>query len=305
MDILSDELSRARAQGAVFSVLRRVAPWGLRFEGNRPLTAHILLEGGGWIERDGQRPLALTARDVVLAIAGEPYSLVSEPGAATVPIAQARADASRPDADGEAPSHATVMCGAYVLSGSVGESLVRSLPPFAVIPAARQDPAHARAVELLAAEALKATPGQQALLDRLLDVNLIYALRAWWQSTDAAPGWYRALGHPHIRRVLERLHEHPERDWTLAVMAQEAGLSRAAFATRFAELVGVPPGRYLTALRMARAEDALARTDLTLAAIAAGVGYGNAFAFATAFRRRHHVSPGRWRIQQRTGTRPT
>lgn len=294
MDILSDELSRAHARGAVFSVLHRVAPWGLRFAGTRPLTAHILLEGSGWIERDAHPPVPIGARDVVLAIAGGPYSIVSEPGAATVPIARARAEAGA-----DAPSDATVMCGAYVLSGSVGESLVRSLPPIAVIPAACQDAAHGAAVELLAAEASKATAGQQALLDRLLDVNLVYALRSWWQSTDAAPGWYRALGHRHIRRVLEQLHAHPERDWTLAVMAREAGLSRAAFAGRFGELVGVPPGRYLTTLRMSRAEDALARTDLTLAAIAASVGYGNAFAFATAFRREHGVSPGRWRHQQR------
>ena len=95
MDILSDELSRARARVAVFSVLRRVAPWGLRFDGTRPLTAHILVQGAGWIERDGQQPVPVHARDVVRAIAGAPYSIVSEPGAATVPIAQARAEAPR------------------------------------------------------------------------------------------------------------------------------------------------------------------------------------------------------------------
>ena len=124
-------------------------------------------------------------------------------------------------------------------AGSVGESLVRSLPPIAVIPATRQEPAHRSAVELLAAEAVEAAPGQQALLDRLLDVNLVYALRSWWQSTDAAPGWYRALGHPHIRGVIEQLHAHPEQDWTLPAMAQQAGLSRAALSARFGELVGV------------------------------------------------------------------
>ncbi|MFI5732954.1 AraC family transcriptional regulator [Kribbella sp. NPDC051587] len=294
MDILSDELSRARAQGAVFSVLHQVRPWGLRFGGRRPLTAHILLEGTGFIVRAGADPIPLQPRDVVLATAGTPYEIVSEVGAPTVPIGAAREKPlSAKDLDG--PADALVMCGAYVLSGSVGESLLQSLPGIAIVAGRDQDPAHAAAIDLLAAEARATDSGQQALLDRLLDVNLVYALRAWWRSTDAAPGWYRALGNPPIRSVLEQLHADPALDWTLPAMSRAAGLSRAAFAAQFARVVGVPAGRYLTQLRMRRAEDALSRTDLTLAAIAGSVGYSNEFAFATAFRRHHGISPGRWR----------
>jgi AraC-like DNA-binding protein len=298
VDILSDELSRARARGAVFSVLRRAEPWGLRFEGARPLTVHILLSGAGRLDRDGLEPLTIRAGDVVLATAGVPYSIVSELGAPTVPIAAARQEADQ-EADG-----ARVMCGAYTLTGSVGKSLLSSLPLCAVIRAEEQDAAHAGAIQLLAAEAVKAAEGQQALLDRLLDVNLVYTLRAWWRTTGTAPGWYRALGHPPIRHVLELLHAHPEREWTLVTMAGQAGMSRAAFAARFRELVGLPPGQYLTRLRMSRAEDALARTDATVAKIAAGAGYGNEFAFATAFRRQHGVSPGRWRTRNRAAGEP-
>lgn len=294
MDILSDELARARAQGAVFSVLRRLAPWGLRFTGQRPLTVHILLEGGGWIETDDAAPLPLHTGDVVLAVAGRPYAIVSEPGAPTVPIAEARQGAS-----GTGPGEsATVMCGAYVLGGSVAEAVLDSIPRFAIVRATDQTPAQAAAIGLLAAEAATDAEGQQALLDRLLDVNLVYTLRVWWQQTDAAPGWFRALSNPPIRRVLEDVHSHPERDWTLPAMAHAAGRSRASFAAEFKRLVGQTPGRYVTELRMRRAEDALIRSDATLAQIAAGVGYQNEFAFGTAFRRHRSQSPGRWRQQQ-------
>lgn len=295
MDILSDELARARAQGAVFSVLRRAAPWGLLFGGHRPLTVHILLTGSGWIEADGAPPVPVSSGDVVLAVAGGPYTIVSEPGAPTVPIADARRDGSAPGAD---PA-ATVMCGAYVLSGTVAETVLDSIPRFAVVRAADQSPAHAAAIGLLAAEAATEAEGQQALLDRLLDVNLVYTLRSWWQRAEAAPGWFRALSRPPIRRVLEDLHSHPEQDWTLPAMAHTAGMSRAAFAAEFKGLVGQSPGRYLTELRMRRAEDALIRSDATLAQVATQAGYRNEFAFATAFRRHRSQSPGRWRQQHR------
>src|ERR1700761_5417744 len=63
MDILADQLALARARGAVFSVLRRVRPWGLRFGGQRPLTAHVLIDGDGWLEQPGAEPVRLQARD--------------------------------------------------------------------------------------------------------------------------------------------------------------------------------------------------------------------------------------------------
>ncbi|GAA1987616.1 AraC family transcriptional regulator [Kitasatospora viridis] len=293
MDILADELAQARARGAVFSVLGRSAPWGLEFGGTRPLTTHLLLQGGGVLELPDSPPIALRPRDVVLATAGAPYRLASEPGTPAEPIAQARArgsDAGQPDA--------VILCGAYVLEGSIGASLLHALPRVVVLSAAQLEPAHATAIDLLAGEASCEDPGRQALLDRLLDVNLIYALRAWWKQPGAQPpGWYRATLDPGLTRVLERVHADPAAAWSVPEMARVAGSSRAAFSARFTTVVGQSPARYLTALRMRRAEDALVRTDAPLARIASDAGYGNEYAFATAFRRHHGLPPGRWRVE--------
>jgi AraC-like DNA-binding protein len=296
MDILADQLALARARGAVFSVLRRVRPWGLQFGGQRLLTAHVLIEGDGWLEQPGAEPIRLQARDVVLVTSGPPYAIVSDPGAAAEPIADARRRGPDP-APGEA---ATIVCGAYVLEGSVATSLLRTLPRVIIVPAADQEPAHATAVALLADQISQDAPGQQTLLDRLLDLNLVFALRSWWARADqAAPGWYRALADPGLRRVLEQVHAAPGGDWTVPAMASLAGMSRASFAARFRQATGQSPGHYVTGLRMQRAEDALARSDATLAEIATAVGYRNEYAFATAFRRQHTLAPGRWRAAAR------
>ena len=293
MDILADELAQARARGAVFSVLGRTAPWGLEFGGTRPLTVHLLVQGEGVLELPDAPPIALRPRDVVLVTAGAPYRLASELGASAEPIARARRRGS--DA-GEA--QAVILCGAYVLEGSIGESLLYALPRVVVVDSARLEPGHAAAIDLLAIEASHEGPGQQAILDRLLDVNLVYALRAWWAQPGAQPpGWYRAGAVPGLARVLERVHADPAAAWSVPEMARVAGMSRAAFSARFTAIVGQPPARYLTALRMRRAEDALVRTAATVARIAADAGYGNEYAFATAFRRHHGIPPGRWRVQ--------
>ena len=294
VDILAEELAQARARGAVFSVLRRVRPWGLLFGGQRPLTAHLLVEGDGWLEFSGHEPIRLHERDVVLMTSGSPYKIVSEPGGDAIPISDAR----RLGSDTAPGDASTILCGAYVLDGSVAASLLSSLPRAVIVAAADQDPSHVAAITLLQDEIRRDAPGQQTLLDRLLDLNLVFALRAWWARADAgAPGWYRAMSDPGLRRVLEQVHAAPGRDWTVPAMASLAGLSRAAFAARFRQLIGQSPGRYLTELRMQRAEDALVRSKATLAEIAAAVGYQNEYAFATAFRRRHSMPPGKWRAQ--------
>ena len=296
MDILADQLARARARGGVFSVLRRVRPWGLEFSGRRPLTAHVLIEGEGWLEQPGGDPVRVGARDVVLMTAGSPYAIVSDPGTAVEPIADAR----RRGSDTAPGDEATILCGAYVLDGSVAASLLGTLPRAIVVREPDQDPSHAAAIALLAEQIRRDAPGQQTLLDRLLDLNLVFALRAWWaRAGDEAPGWYRALSEPGLRHVLEQVHSDPGADWTVPAMADLAGMSRAAFAAHFRQVTGEPPGAYVTNVRMQRAEDELARSDAPLAKIATAVGYRNEYAFATAFRRHHSVSPGRWRTQAR------
>lgn len=301
VDVLSDQLARARARGAVFSTLRRVAPWGLEFSGLRPLTAHILLEGTGWLSAGEEEPVRLGTGDVVLATRGEPYRIVSEIGADVETITAAR----RRGSDRDPGPASTVLCGAYVVEGSVGRNLLESLPRFVRIPPDEQTARHRDAISLLAAEADENETGQQALLDRLLDLNLVYALRSWWQQDRShAPGWYRALAHEGLARVMQEVHERPEHKWTVEVMAHTAAMSRAAFTATFKKVIGQSPGAYVTQLRMGHAEDLLLRTDAPLASVAAHVGYTNEFAFATAFRRAHGLAPGQWRTTRRQSNSP-
>ncbi len=80
------------------------------------------------------------------------------------------------------------------------------------------------------------------------------------------------------------------------MLAAKAGASRAAFARRFATLVGQPPLTYLTEWRLTLAADPLREPDATVAAVARKVGYANAFGLSVAFKRIRGVTPSRHRI---------
>jgi AraC-like DNA-binding protein len=191
---------------------------------------------------------------------------------------------------GNDPDGDTVMLiGAYQMDGEVSQRLLRVLPRALVL---RGDAWSSPLVGLLADEMVKDDPGQEAVLDRLLDLLLIAVLRAWFSRPEAAaPAWYKAQSDPVVGRALGMLHNNPAHPWTVASLAAETGISRAALARRFTELVGEPPMAFLTGWRLALAADLLREPESTVGSVARQVGYGSSFALSTAFKRVRGVSP--------------
>jgi AraC-like DNA-binding protein len=181
--------------------------------------------------------------------------------------------------------------------------LLQGLPEMIHLPAASTAGGPvAAAVTLMATEACEPESGTGVVVDRLVDLLFVYALRAWLaaQGAPAGCGWVGALHDDVVGPALRAVHADPAYPWTVAALASHAGLSRAAFARRFHAAIGEAPLTYVTRWRMTVASDRLARGD-RIAAVASMVGYRNEFAFAKAFKRVRGVAPGQLR---RAGDRP-
>lgn len=147
-------------------------------------------------------------------------------------------------------------------------------------------------IELIMDECRSEKPGKKMILQRMLEVLLIEALR--WQGIahdEVRVGLLKGMQDPGLARVLRAMHADVRANWTVAGLAKVAGLSRSAFAARFGEVLGCGPIEYLARWRMALAKDALIRGAKTLDRIADEIGYNSASAFSTAFRKRLGCSP--------------
>jgi transcriptional regulator GlxA family with amidase domain len=169
------------------------------------------------------------------------------------------------------------------------------------IPASIDDPIHA-VVALLSREMLRAEPGQQTVLDRLLDVLVVLGIRAGLARSATAPAWFRAASDPRLSPALQAMHADAGEPWTVDELAKLSNMSRATFARVFQQALGQAPLKYLSDWRMTLARDLLLVQETPLAEIASRVGYSSVYAFATAFRRHHGEPPGRWRQRQAPGT---
>jgi len=108
----------------------------------------------------------------------------------------------------------------------------------------------------------------------------------------ARSGWLGALRDERIGRTLSGIHRHPERSVSVNFVAAEAGMSRSAYAARFAELVGEPPMRYATRWRMNMTMAWLREEESSVSEVAYRLNYRSDAAFSRAVKRVTGVSPG-------------
>ncbi|MEU5943319.1 AraC family transcriptional regulator [Micromonospora sp. NPDC047548] len=302
MDLLTGLLDGPRARGAFLLRSLLDPPFALRIEDRAPLTVVAVVRGAAWLVPDASTAELLHPGDVAVLRGPDAYTVADDPATAAQvvihpgqrcttlhgePLTTTPAAGVRTWGTGT-PGETALLTGTYQLPGEVNRRLLAALPPLLVV---RADEWHSPLVGLLAEEVVRDSPGQEAVLDRLLDLLLIAVLRSWFDRPDAAPSWYAAAADPVVGPALRLLRDDPARPWTVASLAAEVGVSRAALARRFTGLVGEPPMAYLTGWRLSLAADLLREPDATLGAVARRVGYGSPFALSTAFRRVRGISP--------------
>ena len=308
MDVLTDLLQRSRARGAAFSHSTARGRWGVEFpSGGSRLAIHGILSGEAyaWTDDPGRARRVLTG-DIVLVRQPSEQFMAHAPGADVVPFGclpasgpprSTRRLVFGSGTDDAAAEPTMFFCGAYLFDGELCADLLAGLPNLTVVRPQAGSSLRAT-LEVFAAELLRDAPGQQVLLDSLLDVILVQALREQLTAEGtAAPAWFRAMRDPAVGTAIRAVHAEPARNWTVADLAAQASLSRATFARRFTALLGVAPLTYVTDWRMALAREQLRDSNAGLAAVAHKLGYANEFSFAAAFKRHHGTAPGRWRAE--------
>ncbi|GAB1340723.1 AraC family transcriptional regulator [Streptomyces sp. E-15] len=329
MDALSRLIRLARLRGSVD--LRCLVAGRYTLDnpdaGRGQAPFHLLLSGACVLQLPGRR-IEVAAGDMVLLPRGVAHRMHArgpraatdverrDAGPYTLVTDAASASATRGARDGEegggpgAP--VDLFCGHYTWEAGPGQVLMDMLPDVVHVsltsgPDADADAEDAGSAEyggpgrlgrlgplsgLMRDEAARAAPGAEAVLDALCDVLLTLALRG-------TPGLGRTLwlasARDVVRTVTEAVLRDPAHDWRIEEFAGLVSMSRATFIRHFVRETGMNPGDFLTRLRMLLAAEMLTRTDRSVAAVAAAVGYASESAFGRAFRVTTGDTPARLR----------
>jgi len=308
MDPLSDVLSMLTVSSTLSSRFEARGRWAFRYS---QYASHIklgcVLSGRFQLHVDGAAPVVLEAGDFFLLTNGLPFSAASDPPGPVQDGTHLARDHRGPDGvlryDGQGASDASrvvLASGRFALDGEAGELLLRHLPPLIHLRAS--DPGARPLVgllDLLGWETAELRPGASIARTNLAALVLVQALRVHLANAPQPEGWLGAMADARIGQALSRMHGDIAQPWTVARLAQSAGMSRTAFAVRFKSLTGATPLEYLGGWRMTVARNALRRGDEAIARIAERIGYQSETAFSAAFKRETGESPGRFRTASR------
>ncbi len=252
-----------------------------------------ILIGRTRLEVTGKEPVDLSAGDFVLIPAASSFTFSSIDPAPPTELNSRPSEGEDgifrigpPDAEPEVQQ----LIGHCCFLSPDAELLLSLLPDLVVV---RGEGRLAILTQLVGEEACANRPARDAVVEHLLQVLLIEALRS--EATPiASSGLLRGLDDLRVGRSLRALHAAPERTWTVEELALEAGLSRSAFFNRFDQVMGMTPMVYLQNWRMTLAKNMLRNGRYSIAEISEKTGYGSSSAFSTAFTRCVGTPPARY-----------
>lgn len=296
MEPLAAIISLLRPRTVFAKIVSGSGEWGVRYSRVENVGFGLVLKGDCHLNADGAKPLRLAKGDFVLMPPNPGFTMSTGPDVVPVELEASAAQTTRElrhgAPDGEAEFR---LLGGYFRFDPTNMALLRYLLP-ALVHIRERDATAGRLVstiELLSEEALQERPGRDLIVERLVEVMLVEALRTRPGEIGAAgrPGLLKGLADANLARALQSFHGDVARHWTVAGLARVAGLSRSTFSARFSQKLGLPPMEYVMQWRMAMARDMLQRDDMPLDIVAAAIGYESASAFSTAFRREIGVPP--------------
>ena len=303
MDALADVLNVSRISGSVLAHVHAHEPWGLDLALPNGAAFHAVTAGSVWLEVDGEPARRLMPGDVVLLPTGLRHLLLSAPGVAArrydtdlkAELVTAAGDLVIPGPG----SPSRFFCAGFSYDNELAHPLLSLLPSVLHLSPADEGPETPlqSTLRLLMGELSRHQIGSEAAVERLIEVLFVHVIRSWLDASadSTPPSWLTGLRDAVIARALGLLHSEPERAWTIDELAAAVHVSRSTLVRRFNELVGEPPGAYLTRWRMELAARLLRESEQSVGRISHLVGYTSEFAFSRAFSKHRDEPPGRYR----------
>lgn len=282
MEVLSDILRSMRVRGSVYFCDHLQAPWSMDFENTTSASFHLVRRGECWVMA-GDRKERLGPGDLVFLEPGLDHVLASH----------------APDQQPPDDAATLLLCGYCEFMEETGTPLLDVFPSLTVVREEEilKHPWLKSTLDQLSTEYLSQQPGAELVVNKLTEVVLVELIRINFGRDDNRSRFIQALSDKKISKALRHLHNEPQIAWTLEKMAQEVGMSRAAFAKRFKDMVGQPMFEYMTSLRIQKAKELLQETRLPLYEISSRVGYESDLAFTKTFKKHTGTTPTRYRKQ--------
>jgi AraC family transcriptional regulator, activator of mtrCDE len=282
-NLLDDLLAQVNLRARITFRGKVCGRWAIGGSRQGRLGFHAVLSGQCWLRvPDVTAPVEMTA-GALLIYRPDTEHLLADTGLARHASSPARI---LPISSEFAGANVGLLCG-YFEGGVANIPVVDALPAYLMWPNFSVYPEPlGRLVGALTSCALDEARCREHVLQRFFELMLLMILREPLVLKVDNIGVLRAQRDPILRRAFNAIHARPGRHWTLASLANSAGVSRSAFAVRFKHLAEISAMHYLRRYRIALAERRIREESISVEQAARAIGYRSARAFRRAARRR-------------------
>ncbi len=142
----------------------------------------------------------------------------------------------------------------------------------------------------------KGSNADSGFMALLLEVMLKQTYRVL-TTTNSGSINPRHIHFSRLQAALNLIHEHLAEHLSIELLAQRAQVSQTHFRRLFQEAMGVPPHRYIQALRLERARNLLTMTSMPIARVALNCGFSDQSHLTASFRAMHAATPAEYRAR--------
>ena len=233
-DVLGDILETLRFRGSVFFRSDLAAPWGIALQELRVPRFHIALSGTCYIGAAGQEALALNEEDIAILPAGGSHWIADSPGRELVSDTRAgeACELGNPlFQDGAITNR--LMCGIVHYDQGSSHPILNALPTIIHFPSQAENESVWSVVSLIDREMQNHQQGSSRIADRLVEVLFLQLLNQFVRDNQDTTGFMAALRDRRVHRALTLIHKEPAFPWSLAMLGERVGMSRATLVTTF------------------------------------------------------------------------
>ena len=236
-------------------------------------------------------PLTLTGEGLWVCLVSSGRCVASLPGADPLPAGSALVLPPQTVAAGhlilsrgplllEPQDSCHLLCA--LLTGCAGEQLLAALKELPFLAKGSSCPAAAELLDRLAAEPEEHSRARS---------QLAYALLCGLSDADSAAP---ALP-PLVQAAIEDIRAHYAGLYGVEELSERLGVSKSHLVRTFTAAIGIPPGRYLTRVRVEAAQRLLLHREYTLDIVASLCGFSGANYLCRVFKKETGQSPAQWR----------
>lgn len=290
MDTLSDYLKTFRLDAHVFLHTNFCGSWAVDTSGEKKATFHMIARGTAWLHLpDSDAPVTLRSGDLVVFPHDASHTISNSELAP--PPDQPRNQPAKPE---DAGPRTSLICGYFEFEQHQWNPLLNALPEVMVIKS--EETANTALMDDVIRNIIYETEtegaGSDVVIDKLSEVLFIHVVRSHMQQQSTSQGFIAALADRQISLAMSAFHAKPGTQWSVKSLANEAGMSRSAFAHRFNKLVKMTPMQYVTCWRMQLAHEQFSTTNASVLQVSEELGYQSEATFAKAFKRHFGFGPG-------------